>query len=83
MLRMEDRIRRLCSELLVTKSDEEIRPIIVALREALRLHIEHIRERYAAYPFIVERRDRDDTSPVREQHQEDTAKKPSPRDTGT
>jgi hypothetical protein len=83
MLRLEDRIRRLCSELLVTKSDEEVRPLIVALREALRLHIEHIRERFAAYPFLVERRARDDTSPVKEQHQEDTATKPGPRDTGT
>jgi hypothetical protein len=82
---MEDRIRRLCSELLVTKSDEEVRPIIVALREALRLHIEHIRERFGAYPFLVERRARSDGSPVKEQLQEDaaTATKLSPRDTGT
>jgi hypothetical protein len=65
MLRLEDRIRSLCSELLVTKSDEEVRQIIVALREALRLHIEHIRERFGAYPFLVERRARNDTSPVK------------------
>jgi hypothetical protein len=83
MLRMEDRIRRLCSELLVTKGDEEVRPIIVALRDALRLHVEHMRERFCAYPYLVERRARNDTSPVNEQQQEDTATKPSPRDTDT
>ena len=44
-----------------------------ALREALRLHIEHMRERFGAYPFLVERRARNDSSPVKEQHQEDTA----------
>ena len=83
MLRMEDRIRRLCSELLVTKGDEEVRPIIVALRDALRLHVEHMRERFCAYPFLVERRARNDTPSVNEKDQEDTAKKPNPRDTGT
>jgi hypothetical protein len=83
MLRMEDRIRTLCAELLVTKGDEEVRPIIVALRDALRLHVEHMRERFCAYPYLVERRARNDTSPVNEQHQEDTATKPSPRDTDT
>ncbi len=85
MLRMEDRIGRLCSELLVTKGDEEVRPIIVALRDALRLHVEHMRKRFGAYPFLVERRARNDSSPVKEQHQEDTATatKPSARDTGT
>ena len=83
MLRMEDRIRRLCSELLVTKGDEEVRPIIAELRTALHLHIERIRERFGAYPFLVERRARDDGPPVTKQDQEDSAKKASPRDTGT
>ena len=83
MLRIDDRIRRLCSELLVTKGDEEVRPIIVALREALRQHVERMRERFGAYPFLVERRARNDTSPLKEQHQEGTAAKPSPRATGT
>ena len=80
MLRMEDRIRKLCSELLVTKGDEEVRPIVVALRDALRLHVERLRERFCSYPFLVERRARNDNSPVNEQHPQVTATKPSPRD---
>ena len=83
MLRMEDRIRRLCSELLVTKGDDEVTPIIAALRDALRLHVVHMRERFCAYPFLVERRARNDTPSVNEKDRIDTAKKPGPRDTGT
>ncbi len=67
MLRMEDRIRRLCLELLAKKSDEEVRPILIELREALHLHIERMRERFGAYPFLVERRTRNYSPPVNKQ----------------
>jgi hypothetical protein len=60
MLRMEDRIRKLCAELLAKKDDEEVTPILVELREALHVHIERMRERFSAYPFLVERRARND-----------------------
>ena len=69
----------MCSELLATKDDEEVWRIVVELREALRLHIERMRERFGAYPFLVERRARNDTSPVNEKSQEDATKKTSPR----
>jgi hypothetical protein len=82
MLRVEDRIRRLCSELLAKRGDEDVRPTLVDLREALRLHIGRMRERFGAYPFLVERRARGGTSPVNNE-QEDTAKKTNPRDTCT
>jgi hypothetical protein len=55
MLRMEDRIRKLCTELLAKKSDEEIRPILVELQDALRVHIERMRERFGSYPFLAAR----------------------------
>ena len=57
MLRMEDKIRRLCTQLLAAKDDEEeFRSILVELRNALHQNIERLRARFAAYPFIVERR---------------------------
>jgi hypothetical protein len=88
MLRMEDRIRRLCSELLAKKGDEEVRLILAELREALHLHIERIRERFGAYPFLVERRTRNYSPPgnkqdlVNKQDKEDGPNETSPRDTG-
>ncbi|MFZ0276987.1 MAG: hypothetical protein WA899_02825 [Candidatus Sulfotelmatobacter sp.] len=59
---MEDRIRRLCSQLLAAEGDEESGPILIELREALHQHIERLRERFGAYPFLVERRARADIS---------------------
>jgi hypothetical protein len=54
---MEDRIRRLCAQLLAAKDDEEkLRPLLVELRDALHQHIERLRARFAAYPFVIERR---------------------------
>jgi len=54
---MEDKIRRLCTQLLAAKHDEEeFRAILVELRDALHQHIERLRERFAAYPFVIERR---------------------------
>jgi hypothetical protein len=80
MLRMEDRIRNLCSQLLATKKDEEIEPLLVELREALRQHIERLRRRLGSYPFLVERRQRSDISPLNERSEEDTAKKAATTD---
>jgi hypothetical protein len=61
MLRMEDKIRRLCTELLAAKDDqEEFRSILVELREALHQHIERLRAHFATYPFVVERRVRNE-----------------------
>src|SRR5271155_3403084 len=57
MLRMEDKIRRLCTQLLVAEGDEEeFRSILVELRGALRQHVERLRARFATYPFVIERR---------------------------
>jgi hypothetical protein len=62
MLRMEDRIRRLSAQLLAAKGDEESGAILIELREALHKHIEQLRERFGAYPLLVERRARTDIS---------------------
>jgi hypothetical protein len=80
MLRMEDRIRRLCAELLAAKSDEEAKSILVELRDALHVHIERLRDRFGAYPFLVERRARNDGVPVKDGA---AANKASLADTGT
>ncbi|MFZ1009505.1 MAG: hypothetical protein WAN65_21880, partial [Candidatus Sulfotelmatobacter sp.] len=57
-------------------------PILAELREALHLHIERMRERFGAYPFLVERRTRNDSPPVNKQDQEDGPNETNPRDTG-
>ena len=71
-LRMEDKIRRLCTELLI-KTDDEVRPILVELREALHLHIERLSERFGTYPLLVERRARNDIPPTNEKPEENRA----------
>jgi hypothetical protein len=53
---MEDYIRTLCTRLLATTDDQEVRPILLELGDALHQHIESLRERLADYPFIPERR---------------------------
>lgn len=83
MLRMEDRIRRLCSELLAKKDDEEIRPILIELRDALHLHIERMRERFRSYPFLVERRAQSDRPLLSTQDDGDRANESGSRRTGT
>lgn len=83
MLRMEDRIRRLCSELLAKKDDEELRPILVELRDALHLHIERMRERFCSYPYLVERRAQNDRPLLGKQEDEDRANENDSRRTGT
>jgi hypothetical protein len=83
MPRMEDKIRRLCSELLAKRNDEELGPMLVELREALHLHIQRLRERFAAYPFFVERRARNDISLLSEEDRDAAAEETSPTDVGT
>jgi hypothetical protein len=63
MLRMEDKIRKLCTRLLAAKEDaEEFGSILGELRDALHQHIESLRVRFATYPFVIERRVRNGTS---------------------
>jgi hypothetical protein len=83
MLRMEDKIRRLCAELLAKQGDEEVGAILVELRGALHVHIKRMRERFGTYPFLLERRARNDISPVNKRDQDDAGNKASLRDTGT
>lgn len=52
MLRMEDKIRRLCLDLLATTGDEEVGPILSELREALHQHVKMLRERASAYHIL-------------------------------
>jgi len=66
MPRTEDRIRRLCSELLAKRGNEEFGPILLELRDALHQHIERLRTRFGSYPWLVERRVRNDISPLKE-----------------
>ena len=57
--RVEDKIRKLCAQVLATEDEDELRPMLVELQNALRQHIQHLRGRFANYPFLVERRVRD------------------------
>ena len=57
--RVEDKIRELCAQVLATEDEDELRPMLVELQNALRQHIQHLRGRFANYPFLVERRVRD------------------------
>jgi len=63
MRRVEDRIRRLSAQLLAAEEDEELRPMLVELREALHQHIERLRARLANYPIVIERRVRNGIPP--------------------
>jgi hypothetical protein len=53
---MEDTILTLCGRMLAAKDDDEIRPMIVELRDELHQYIEHLRIRLAEYPIVIERR---------------------------
>lgn len=66
MARNEDKIRRLCSELLAKRSDEDFGPLIVELRDALHQHIENLRESLGSYPLLVEGRAKNDARPHNE-----------------
>jgi len=59
MPRVEDKIRELCAQVLATEDEDELRAMLIELRNALRQHIQHLRSRFANYPFLVERRVRD------------------------
>jgi hypothetical protein len=63
MRRVEDKIRKLSAQLLATEEDEELRPMLVELREALHQHIERLRARLSNYPIVVERRVRNGIPP--------------------
>lgn len=73
MPRVEDTIRSLCSELLSANDDKELARIIVELREALHRHIERLRARYGSYPFLEERRTRNQIPPPKSKDQTDAA----------
>jgi len=64
MRRVEDKIRKLSAQLLAAEVDEELRPMLVELREALHQHIERLRARLADYPIVVERRVRNGIPPA-------------------
>lgn len=63
MRRVEDKIRKLSAKLLAAEEDEELRSMLVELREALHQHIERLRARLADYPIVVERRVRNGIPP--------------------
>lgn len=63
MRRVEDKIRRLSAQVLAAEEDEELRPMLVELREALHQHIERLRACLADYPIVVERRVRNGIPP--------------------
>jgi hypothetical protein len=63
MRRIEDKIRTLCTQLLATDEEDELRGILVELRNALRQHIQQLRAGFANYPFVVERRMRNEILP--------------------
>jgi hypothetical protein len=59
MRRVEDKIRSLCTQVLTTKDDAELRSKLVELRDALHQHIERLRGRLFEYPVVLERRERE------------------------
>lgn len=63
MRRIEDKIRKLSKQLVAASEQETAGPILVELRDALHQYIERLRVRFADYPFIVERRARNDNLP--------------------
>ena len=78
MPRVEDTIRSLCSELLSARDDKELGRIVVELREALHRQIERLRERYGSYPFVEERRRRNQIPPPKRKGQTDAAEETNP-----
>jgi len=62
--RIEDKIRKLCKELLAGKDDDQQIQKLVELRAALHLHIERLRIRAAHYPMVLERRQQAAVSPA-------------------
>ena len=60
MRRVEDKIRRLCTDLTVAQDDTEVRAILAELQDALHQYIDRLRSRLPNYPIIVERRARNE-----------------------
>ena len=60
MRRVEDKIRRLCTDLTVATDDTEVRAILAELQDALHAYIERLRSRLPNYPIIIERRARNE-----------------------
>ena len=64
MRRMEDRIRKLCQEIVDTKDDGLLLERLGELQATVHHHIERLRLRLVGYPLTIERRNRpeiDDT----------------------
>jgi DNA-binding NarL/FixJ family response regulator len=61
--RTEDKVRDLCTQIIASAKDSDLQPLLVQLREALRLHIEYFRARLLKYPEVTERRVRNLASP--------------------
>jgi hypothetical protein len=64
MRRLEDKARSLCRQITIATKDEELKPIVVELRETLHQHIERFRARLAEYPNVIERRNQNRVSPL-------------------
>jgi hypothetical protein len=57
MRRVEDKIRRLCTQILAAEEEDgDLAPMLVELRDALHQHIERLRAKLGNYPFLLERR---------------------------
>ena len=82
MRRVEDKIRKLSAQLLAAEEDEELRPMLVELREALHQHIERLRARLANYPIVIERRVRNGIPPPGVTTSQNAADKSRPASTG-
>jgi len=54
---MEDKIRSLCHEIVLTKDDAKLASILKELRKAVHLHIESLRARLVEYPISIELRE--------------------------
>ncbi len=77
MRRIEDKIRRLCTQVLATDDEDTLRPMLVELRSALHQHVQHFRGRIANYPFLVERRTRNGILPFATPASQNAAKESS------
>src|SRR5258708_38098974 len=77
MRRLEDKIRRLCTQVLATDDEDALRPMLVQLRSPLHQHDERFRGRIANYPFLVERRTRNGILPFATPASQNAAKETS------
>ncbi len=57
MRRTEDRIQKLCGEILAARNDDrDISSLALELRKILHQHMENVRTHLAQYPILGERR---------------------------